>query len=305
MKDLLSTSSALYRERQYGINSYWSYMNTQIGQALLSQGAIGIADTSSVSALFNYARMYSKGSTVLHMLRHVLGDTIFFRSLYAYANDTKLKYSTAVIKDFQSVCETVAGKSLDYFFQEWIYGDRFPDYSYSWTWKSSGDSTFMVLTINQTTNGTSPLFYTMPIDIRIASSGLDTTFIVFNDAQQQTFYIKCPTKPSNVLFDPDGWILKFSFNENNLPPSTYMLEQNFPNPFNSATTISYQIPSRAQVVLKIYDILGREVTTIVNSKQYAGYYEYQWNPQNMASGIYFYSLIAGDVQLQKKMVLLK
>jgi aminopeptidase N len=298
-------SSALYRERQYGVNSYWAYMNSQIDQAKLSQGAIGIPDTSSVSNLFNSSRIYSKGATVLHMLRHVLGDSTFFLSLYTYANDSALKYSTATIKDFQSVCEAVSGKSLEFFFQEWLYGDRFPDYSYSWKWRSLGDSSVIILTITQTNVGTTPSFYTMPINIQITAAGVNKTFTVFNNAQRQTFTIDCPIKPSAVLLDPEGWILKFSFDENDLPPSTYMLEQNYPNPFNSTTTISYQIPEREQVVLKIYDILGREVATLVDTKQFSGFYECQWHPQNMATGIYFYRLNAGSVQLQKKIVLIK
>ncbi|MGD0037840.1 MAG: M1 family aminopeptidase, partial [Bacteroidota bacterium] len=298
-------SSALYRERQYGVNSYWAYMNPQIDQAKLSQGAIGIPDTSSVSNLFNSSRIYSKGATVLHMLRHVLGDSTFFLSLYAYANDSALKYSTATIKDFQSVCEAVSGKSLAFFFQEWLYGDRFPDYSYSWAWKSLGDSSVILLTITQTNIGTTPSFYTMPIDIQITAAGLNKTFTVFNNAQRQTFVVNCPIKPSAVLLDPEGWILKYSFDENDLPPSTYLLEQNYPNPFNSTTTISYQIPEREQVVLKIYDVLGREVATLVDTKQFSGFYEYQWHAQNIASGIYFYYLNAGSVRLQKKMVLIK
>jgi len=297
--------SALYRERQYGVNSYWTYINTQLDQAKLADGAIGIPDTSSVSNLFNSARIYSKGAIVLHMLRHVLGDTIFFRTLNTYANNLTFKYSTASIRDFQTVCETVSGKSLAFFFQEWLYGDRFPDYTYSWTWKSSGDSSFIILNINQTTNGITPSFYTMPLDIRITAAGIDSTCTVLNNAQHQVFSIKCPEKPSSVLLDPEGWILKFSSSEIDQPPSTFMLEQNYPNPFNSTTTISYQLPSREHVTLKIFDILGREIALLVDSKQYAGFYEYRWNSQHLASGIYFYRLIAGGVQMQRKMLLLK
>jgi len=297
--------SALYRERQYGIQSYWTYINSQLDQAKLAHGAIGIPDTSSVSNLFNSPRIYSKGALVLHMLRHVLGDTVFFRSFYAYANDPRFKYSTATMNDFQSVCETTSGRSLAFFFQEWLYGDRFPDYSYSWTWKSTGDSSFIILNINQTTNGTTPSYYTMPVDIRITAAGKDTTCTVLNNAQQQTFTIKCVSKPSSVLLDPEGWILKFSYSEIDQPPFTFRLEQNYPNPFNSATTISYQLPSREQVILKVYDILGREIATLVDSKQYKGLNEYHWNAQHITSGIYFYRLIAGSEQRQKKMLLLK
>jgi aminopeptidase N len=298
-------SSALYRERQYGVSSYRTYMNTQLDQAKLAHGAIGIPDTSSVLNLFNSQRIYSKGAVLLHMLRHVLGDSVFLRSVYTYANDPILKYSTATIKDFQTVCESVAGKDLAYFFHEWIYGDRFPDYDYSWTWNSSGDSSFILLTINQSTLGTLPSFYTMPIDIRISAGGQDTTITVFNSAQEQTFAIKYPVKPSDVRLDPEGWILKFVSSENDRLPALYQLEQNYPNPFNSTTTLIYQIPRQEHVVLKIYDILGCEIAKLADVKQHAGIYEYQWNPRGHASGIYFYRLTAGSVQLQKKMILLK
>ena len=298
-------SSALYRERQYGASSYWSYMNTQLDQAKLSQGAIGVPDTSSVKNLFNSARIYSKGAVVLHMLRHVLGDTVFFRSLYAYANNPTLRYSTASIKDFQSNCESVAGKSLAFFFQEWLYGDRFPDYSYSWKWNSIGDSSFILLTIKQTTIGTSPSFYTMPIDIRITAAGTNKTVTVLNNQQEQTFTIQEPIKPSAVVLDPEGWILKFSFNENDQLPSTYRLEQNYPNPFSATTTIAYQIPKREQITLKIFDILGREVAGLVTAMQFSGFYEVHWNPQNIASGIYICRLSTGSMQIQRKMMFLK
>jgi hypothetical protein len=234
-----------------------------------------------------------------------LGDSIFFLSLRTYANDPALKYATATILDFQAVCETVSGKNLAFFFQEWLYGDRFPDYNYSWKWISSGDSSVLSLTIMQTNIGTSPSFYTMPIDIRVLAAGTNKTFTVFNNSEQQVFIIHCPVQPSSVILDPEGWILKYSYDENNLPPSTYLLEQNYPNPFNATTTITYQIPHREHVALKIYDILGREAATLVDAIQYSGTYEYHWNPQNKASGIYFYRLNSGSVQMQRKMVFLK
>ena len=192
------------------------------------------------------------------------------------------------------------GKNLAFFFQEWLYGDRFPDYRYSWIWKSAGDSSVITLTIKQTNIGTSPIFYSMPIDIRVTAAGTNKTFTVFNNLEQQIFIIHCPVKPSAVSLDPEEWILKFSINENDLPPSTYLLEQNYPNPFNSTTTIAYQIPGREQVVLTIYDVLGREIATLVNALQFAGSYEYQWNPHNIASGIYYYRLKTGSCTVAKK-----
>ena len=145
----------------------------------------------------------------------------------------------------------------------------------------------------------------MPIDVRILAPGRDTTVSIFNNAQSQSFAINFPERPTSVLLDPDGWTLKLAYPASDFPPSNYSLEQNYPNPFNAGTTIKYQLSHSANVTLKIYDVLGREVATLVNTKQLPGNYEYPWSGQSLASGIYFYRLTAGDVHLQKKMILLK
>jgi hypothetical protein len=105
--------------------------------------------------------------------------------------------------------------------------------------------------------------------------------------------------PANVLFVKDEFV-----------PSRFSLDQNFPNPFNPATTIRFSIPKEARVTLTIYDVLGREVATIVDQKVPAGQYSYRWEGRNArgsfaASGVYFYRIIAGDFVEAKKMMLLK
>ncbi len=86
---------------------------------------------------------------------------------------------------------------------------------------------------------------------------------------------------------------------------TYSLEQNYPNPFNPATTIRYQLPAAGMVTLKVYDILGAEVATLVNEEKTAGRYEVNFNASNLASGIYIYLLNVNDYVSVKKMVLLR
>ena len=85
----------------------------------------------------------------------------------------------------------------------------------------------------------------------------------------------------------------------------YNLSQNYPNPFNPSTVISYQLPVIGFVTLKVYDILGREVATLVNEEKPAGEYEVEFNGTNLPSGIYFYQIKAGNYSETKKMVLLK
>jgi hypothetical protein len=88
-------------------------------------------------------------------------------------------------------------------------------------------------------------------------------------------------------------------------PAKYELRQNFPNPVNPTTTISFDIPTRSIVSLKIFDMLGREISTLVSGEMEAGAYTRQWNAANMASGVYFYRLQAGTYTETKKLLLLK
>ncbi len=93
--------------------------------------------------------------------------------------------------------------------------------------------------------------------------------------------------------------------EPNIIPVRYTLEQNYPNPFNPATTIRYSVPRAAVVSLKIYNVLGQEVATLINQRQAGGSYSVSFNASRFASGVYFYRLSAGDFSSVKKMLLLK
>ncbi len=88
-------------------------------------------------------------------------------------------------------------------------------------------------------------------------------------------------------------------------PNQFVLEQNYPNPFNPATKIKYSIPSSELVTLKVYDVLGKEVATLINRQQAAGNYEVEFNGSNLASGIYMFKLQTSNFAETKKMVLAK
>jgi hypothetical protein len=107
--------------------------------------------------------------------------------------------------------------------------------------------------------------------------------------------------PDTIIVTGDG----VTDVEDNLQPIVYNLEQNYPNPFNPNTMIKYSIPEISKVVVKMYNLLGEEVATLVNEEKVAGYYQIEFNAANLPSGVYFYQLKAGDYVNTKKMVLLK
>ncbi len=91
----------------------------------------------------------------------------------------------------------------------------------------------------------------------------------------------------------------------NPAPVDFVLEQNYPNPFNPSTTISYSVPVKSHITLKVYNALGKEVITLINEEQSPGTYQIAFITMNLASGVYFYRLKAGDYACTNKMILMK
>ena len=88
-------------------------------------------------------------------------------------------------------------------------------------------------------------------------------------------------------------------------PLEFSLSQNYPNPFNPATKITYQLPKASHVTIKVYDIIGNEIKTIVNQQAAAGEYSVDFNAYKYGSGVYFYQMQAGNFIEIKKMILMK
>ncbi|HEY6437652.1 MAG TPA: T9SS type A sorting domain-containing protein, partial [Ignavibacteriaceae bacterium] len=105
--------------------------------------------------------------------------------------------------------------------------------------------------------------------------------------------------------DTDGQFKYSDIVEVEILPDRFDLFQNYPNPFNPTTKIRYQLPVESKVVIKIYDILGSEVVTLLNEEKEPGSYEVEFNATSLSSGTYIYRIVAGDFVEMKKMVLMK
>ncbi len=297
---------ALFHERNDGTSAYRNFIAAQLDRAKAAVGSVYVSDTSNVRSLFNGARVYSKGAVVLHMLRHILGDTVFFHSLYNYANDLRLKYSTAVTEDFRSVCEQTSHSDLGYFFNEWIYGENYPHYVFSWSLRDSAGSYLVKLRLQQTTGTTSPSLFTMPIDIRFTDTVWDSTVTIFNDSENQTYSFTLPHPVTSVQLDPENWIMKDAIELTTpLLPTTFTLFQNYPNPFNSGTAIKVAVPHHTHLRIDIFNTLGVKVTTLFDGVLSPGIYTKHWNPLDSPTGIYYYRLTSGGTSDTRRMILVK
>ncbi|HEY6626032.1 MAG TPA: T9SS type A sorting domain-containing protein [Ignavibacteriaceae bacterium] len=203
-----------------------------------------------------------------------------------------------------------------------MYGKKYPQYKIYWG-KELVDNTWNLgIKIEQTVN-VSPVFFTMPVEIKINYASGDTIIKLFNNSQIQEYTLNIPYEPVSISFDPNNWILKdvlsivLGVEDENFPVE-FNLSQNYPNPFNPSTKIKYSIPTRPVsspmvkgrtkegfVTLKVYDILGNEIETLVDEEKPAGTYEVTWYAGNLPSGVYFYQLKAAEFVSTKKLVLMK
>ena len=158
------------------------------------------------------------------------------------------------------------------------------------------------------------LNYWSPIVDDIWSEETEWTEVEFDSTRGR--YIKLILKESNQGNSASIWEFesygtdKKQQGTNVIYPTDFALLQNYPNPFNPSTKIRYNIPSNANgqisnVVLKVYDVLGKEITTLVNEDKEAGSYEVEFEALNLASGVYVYRIQTSEFTETKKMVLLR
>ncbi len=191
-------------EAQYVIyddqNFYIDLENSEFHQPIINETFLHPED------LFTHIT-YQKASLVLHMLRQVIGDSVFFKSLTNFLH--KYAFQCAESKDFQQIVEQASGQDLDWFFEQWLYRGGHPEFNVSYRWLP--DAKQVILYVQQTQNdslGLVPSVFRTPVDIEIrsASSRLDT--IVFLASRQDTFNFAFNNRPLLVRFDKNNSILK-------------------------------------------------------------------------------------------------
>lgn len=230
----------------------------------------------------------------------------FFYILANYR--TAYGYSTATTANFQSIVNSTTGQNYDWFFDQWIYGRGWPKYAYTTSWNPL--STTYTVTVYQMQDTLWQTFR-MPIELKIFSGGVGTSYFVLDSLRIQSFTFTLSSQPESLQFDPQNRVLKqivappVSVDEKQEISTTYSLEQNYPNPFNSATVISFRLPVYSFVSLKVFDLLGREVAILVQGKLNPGKYEVLFDGTKYPSGMYFYRLTTPQFTQVRKMILLK
>ena len=191
---------ALWAEAVGGIAAYHADIDLN---RFYGAGTVYCPDDTNENRIFDSNLSYNKGSWVLHMLRHVLGDSTFFAGLRRYGLDRG--YSTGTTEDVQAAFQAVSGRDLSRYFQQWVYGEYYPVYALGWSAVGAGGGYDITLSLRQTQSWQ---LFTMPLDVRVTTATGSRTFVVQDSLASQSFTLHVDGEPLAVDLDPDGWVLR-------------------------------------------------------------------------------------------------
>jgi aminopeptidase N len=144
---------------------------------------------------------YEKGAWTLHMLRHVLGDAVFFQGIREYYRLHAGR--TATSEDFQRAMESASGRPLERFFRQWLHRPGWPEYAVTWSWNTSAGQVELEFEQRQASEP-----YAMPVDLTFHAGEGSVGYTVEIAERRQTVRVALPAAPDRVELDPGGWLLK-------------------------------------------------------------------------------------------------
>jgi aminopeptidase N len=238
---------------------------------------------------------YEKAAAVLHMLRHVVGDSTFFEILRSYGN--QFAYGNAVTTDFIAVCESLSGMDLSWFFDEWVYQIGHPNYHYTWSEDQiSGDTFSITLTIQQTQQSEGYPIFKMPIDVAVVLENGDTVIeVIWDSTENEVHQLTVIGRPIDLILDPYTWIMKEASGAHGVAETPSAGEEPlrlriFGSPVEDHLTLQVDIFEEKKATLKIYDVMGRLLSLYRWFPPHKGLNTIELDVNGLPAGIYFVQL---------------
>jgi aminopeptidase N len=263
--------------------------------------------TPDPNTLYNTALVYDKGACVLHQLRYVLGDSLFFEVLHSYATDTNFMFRNIITEDFVGKVSQVAGEDLNWFFNDWIYQPNHPSYKNTYNIQDLGGGYWQV-NLLVTQDQANPAFFRMKVPIKVHfEDGTDSLFSIINDVNWQQYSFFFGKKPAMLYFDPNKIVVLKEAStlvgtEEQINPGGFYLFRNIPNPVTGSTQILFSVEKPSSVRIDITDISGRVVAAVVNGTFESGRHSVEFDGSWLGPGTYFIRMNAGGAVQTRKMI---
>lgn len=254
-------AECLWLEFEQGPDAYHQCM---AGRKYMDGGTVFLQDDTDPFGIFKTI-IYYKGAWILHMLRHVIGDESFFQALKNYAMEPEYQYGNATTDDFRQICEFISGMDLKPYFEQWLFGERYPIYKYNFEQLENGRLMLLIKQAQKATFPESP-FFEMPIDIQIHfRDGGDTLIRIQNQAMELSeYFFDIEQEVQNVEIDPFSWILCEKMADETV--STFALANNknnsfvYPNPVFTGEEIQLEGINQASRI-RLANLYGKIIFT--------------------------------------------
>ena len=259
----LSEGFAVYSEavwaEYYGEAAYNDYVVNDMMIPYLNSGELfPITNPTTPAEMWSYTT-YQKAGSVLHMLRHIMGDADFYLALGNYFEE--FKYSNAYTDDFRDHVEAVTGGDIDWFFDTWLHDWGYPVYDIEYSWVAAGAEWELTVDLEQIQT-TGPVF-TMPLEFLVFGASEDSIVVMWNDQAAQSEVFTVPFEPTLVEFDPGNYVLSTHLTgveDQPLPPLLGTGALHFaPNPALQSTVLLWSGMTGSDLNVGLYDISGRKL----------------------------------------------
>lgn len=263
--------ASIYMEGKYPQNIMQNRRAEILNITNDSGGSVKVNDTLNVGRIFDSRLSYIKGSHLLYMLRFMMGTDKFLTAVRNYQKDPDVMYGFAKTKDLQRHLEKESGLKLDSFFRQWFVGQGYPSYSVEWS--ALSESTVKIK-MNQKTSHSSVRFFELPVALKFKNAVKDTTIVVDNKYNGETFIRDIGFDADSVFVDPEYWLIS----RNNTTKKVADLDSTkpnlivSPNPFQDEFTILMKNFKGSSFEIALYNMLGQRVfssqQTLYKGKEY-------------------------------------
>lgn len=273
---------------------YWEQFKRLSIDRILKEpgGSVFCSDTTDVDRIFDARLSYSKGAMVLHSLRWEMGDEAFFQGIRNYYKAFANSYANT--NDFMLQMEAAADTTFQEFFNDWIYGEGYPTYQFSYSQDQNDD---LEISIYQTQSHPSVDFFEMHVPFTIRGINKDTTIVVHHTEDGQTFKVNPGMSVSKILLDPDRWIITkdpviVGIRDSGLGTRDSGFVWVYPNPAGSYLFVelpNLEIETEVQLINQAGQVVLRKAVAPNQSKV-------RLDVKKLANGIYYISTNGKNTQ---------
>lgn len=267
----------------------------------LPNGSVRVEDTTNVGRIFSSRLSYNKGAYLLHMLRWVLGDTLFLQGIRQYVDDPNIAYGFARTDDLKRNLEQVSGKDLSGFFNDWFTGQGYPTYAVKWT---QNKNNWAKITVSQFTSHASVSFFEMPLPLLFKKGSQEKRVIVNNTKNNDVFWEEIGFKADTVIIDPNYWVLSRNNVSVKEPPLSASDNEIKVYPVPTALpgiTLSIKNPVEKTMMVRIFNTSGQLISRQQISTPGRDE-EIQINISKLAAGVYLLRVDAGSIKTTRHII---